>query len=234
MSNMTQTKKKKRKSPQRRKETRIRVIFWICLILLLIPFAVFGWIIVSAWLDTGSPILGDRYTGDLDPAITKTDLDSIKDKVSSISGVEKAEVNLATATLRVYADITDSSGEDSARSTADRIYSSVSDVLSPSVYFTQHDGRKMYDMEIHVYNTSENTDKSSFVYVIETKTSSMETPVVQLVSEPINAELAQQLRDSVENRNKPTPEPDDSNEIVVGGGEGEPAPEEPAETEQPG
>jgi hypothetical protein len=77
----------------------------------------------------------------------------------------------------------------------------------------------MYDMEIHVYNTDENTESDSFVYVIETKTSNMASPKRQLVSEPIDAELAQQLRDDVEARLNPTPTPDteEGGEINVGG-----------------
>ena len=40
--------------------------------------------------------------------------------------------------------------------------------------------------------------------------------------------LAQQLRDNVENRGKPTPTPDETGEITVGGGEEAPAEETPA------
>ena len=96
---------------------------------------------------------------------------------------------------------------DTANSVADQIYSSVTSTLDPAVYFTQHDNEKMYDLEIHVYNyaDSKDRDSDSFVYVIDTKTSSMDAPAKQTMSEPLNAELAQQLRQAVEDRNNPQP-----------------------------
>ncbi len=178
--------------------------FWIVLLLFLLPFLVLGYIILSAAMDTGKPILGNRYEGDHEPAITKSDLDKVESGVKSLSGVEKSMVNLATGTLRVYADINDSAGAESAESTAGQVYSTVTSILDEGTYFTQSNGRKMYDLEVHVYNQDKNTD-SNFVYVIATKTSSMDAPMVQLVSEPIDAELAESLRQAVENRNNPKP-----------------------------
>ncbi|MBR4162104.1 MAG: hypothetical protein IKR11_01195 [Solobacterium sp.] len=185
------------------------LIFWICLILLVTPFAILGWILYSSSMDSDKPVFGNRYDGDLNPAITSEQLDQVESAAGSVSGVEKAKVEMSTATLRVYADISDSADSSQAYSVADEIYGKVTSILSPSVYFSQSDGKKMYDMEIHVYNTSENTESDSFVYVIKTKTSSMSEPVDNLVSEPIDAELAQSLRDDVEARLNPTPTPDE-------------------------
>ncbi len=218
--------KKTKKS--RKKNRRTAIIFWTCLVLILTPFLVLGWILLSAWLDTGSPILGERYDGDLNPAITRSDLDSIASSVRSMPEVESVDVELATATLRVYADVDDNMTAEAERVTADAIYQAVASVLDPSVYFTQTESKKMYDLEIHVYNLSKNRDSEEFAYVIETRTSSMTEPVVNIVSEPIDAALAQQLRDNVENRGKPTPTPDETGEITVGGGEEAPAEETPA------
>ena len=229
---MTTPKKKVKRSVTKKQMRRVRIIFWVCLLLLLIPVLIFGWILLSAALDTGSPILGDRYKDDLDPAITKAELDQIRNNVGDLSGVEKAEVHMATATLRVYADISDSASIDTAKSTADRVYQTVTAVLDPSVYFTQTDSKKMYDLEVHVYNKVSEADDDSVVYVVETKTSSMEAPVSQVVSEPIDAELAQQLRDNVENRGKPTPTPDESGEMTLTGEEMETPQEEEEVTDQ--
>jgi len=77
--------KKTKKS--RKKNRRTAIIFWTCLVLILTPFLVLGWILLSAWLDTGSPILGERYDGDLNPAITRSDLDSIASSVRSMPEV---------------------------------------------------------------------------------------------------------------------------------------------------
>ena len=96
----------------------------------------------------------------------------------------------------------DDAGADAARGKADEIYGVITSVLDPSVYFTQADGKKMYDVEVHVYNhqKSEETDDDGFVYVIKSKSSSMGEPRSQLVSEPVNAELAQKLRDETAQR----------------------------------
>ena len=210
-------------------------LFWAALVLFLVPFLILGYFIISAAMDTGKPVLGERYKDDHDPAITKSDLSNVESAVKGISGVEKADVNLATGTLRVYADISDTASAETAESTANQIFSAVTSVLSPSVYFTQNNGMKMYDLEIHVYNQNKDED-NNFVYVIETLTSSMEQPVVQLVSEPRDAELAENLRQAVENRNNPTPTPS-GDELTVSEGDvealpddTEPQPEQPAES----
>ena len=59
----------------------------------------------------------------------------------------------------------------------------------------------------------------------------MDEPIAQVVSEPINAELAQQLRDDVEARKNPTPTPTAETEIQVSGEEMEPTPTSSAQSE---
>ena len=221
---MTQ-KKSTKKVKTKKQSNKIKVVFWICLVLVIVPILVFGWLLISAALDTGTPILGNRYKNDLDPAITKTQLEEVKSATSNISGVDSVSVELATATLRVYADVEDSSSIDTCKTISGEIYTAISNILDTSVYFSQHDDMKMYDLEIHVYNKmSSGSDDDSFNYVIETKTSAMDTPVTQVVSEPIDAELAQQLRDDVEARNNPTPTPTEGTELTVGSDELEPTP----------
>ena len=228
MTTSTNKKKKTTKKPVKRvtsltkKERRVKRIFWICLLLVLVPMLAFGWILLSAKIDGGSPIIGNRYDNDLNPAITKQDLQNVAKATEEISGVKDAEVHLATGTLRVYADIADDANADTAYATADQVYAAVTGILDPSVYFSQHDGMKMYDLEVHVYNyVPKDSYDEAFVYVIRTKTSSMDVPISQLVSEPIDAALAQELRDDVERRNNPQPEPEEQTEMEVSGGEEE-------------
>lgn len=173
--------------------------FWICLLLVFAPIVILGWMLVSTYMDTGSPVFGHRYDGDLDPAITKENISTIEDSVSSIEGIESDFTNLSSATLRVYAKVADDATADVATAKAQEIYTAVSAVLEPSVYFTKADGKKMYDLEIHVYNLDEDQDRTAdnFVYVIETKTSNMSEPSAQTVSEARFPELAQRLRDDV-------------------------------------
>ena len=202
MANTKTTQTKKRSARKKRTGHFTGFLFWICLILLVTPPAVLGWILYSSQQDTGKPVLGNRYDGDLDPAITKDQMTAIENGVAGLEGIEAYRVEMPTATLRVYADIADDAGADAVRGKADEIYGVITSVLDPSVYFTQADGKKMYDVEVHVYNhqKSEETDDDGFVYVIKSKSSSMGEPRSQLVSEPVNAELAQKLRDETAQR----------------------------------
>ncbi len=226
---MTQRKNVKKKSTTKKLTVnKANIVLVVGLIIIAIPFLILGWIVISASLDTGTPILGDRYAGDLNPAITKSDITSIESNVKGLSGVESSDVELATATLRVYADVEDGYTVDQAKAKADEVFNNVLGVLDLNTYFKQSDNKKMYDLEVHVYNLSKDRDSDSFVYVIMTKTSGMETASTQVVSEPIDAELAQQLRDDVENRNNPTPTPNPDEDMTVGTEEVE-ATEQPTE-----
>jgi copper chaperone CopZ len=126
-------------------------------------------------------------------------MDQVKTAAAAVDGVKDVDVEMATATLRVYANVAPESTAESETATADAIYKAVSGILDPTVYFTKTDTEKMYDMEIHVYNEAERTDAEgdNFVYVIETKTSSMSAPAAQVVSTAKDPTLAQQLRDDV-------------------------------------
>ena len=215
---------KKTNVRRRAKRRRQNPVFWIALVLFAAPFLILGWFLLSAALDRGSPILGDRYKDDLNPAITKADLTNITEEARKVSGVKSANTQLATGTLRVYANIADDADEEQANATADQLYSVVTGILEPSVYFSQHDNEKMYDLEIHVYNRQDPSqqDEDSFVYVINTKTSSMDAPEKQTVSKPVNADLAQQLRQAVEDRKNPTPSPTSApSEMTLGEGDTE-------------
>ena len=228
---MTETRRRvSRRKAKRRSLSVSSIILIFGSLLIITPFIVLGWILLSASLDTGTPILGDRYVGDLDPAISKSDISNVKKSVDGINGVESSFVELATATLRVYVDVEDSYSDTQASDVAKSAYDSVVGVLDVNKYFTQTDSKKMYDLEIHVYNLKKNRDQDNFSYVILTKTSSMSDSKIQVVSTPIDAELAQQLRDDVEARNNPTPKTEEKNEEKLVGEEAE-TPQETEKTE---
>lgn len=222
---MSQNRKKVKKTGKRKLDRTSKIIL-IGGAIIVIPFIIFGFILLSASFNTGKPIFGDRFKGDLDPAITSANKSDIINKIKSESGVEKVEVELSSATLRVYVDITDSASAQDAQAMADKAYDDVMSILPASTYFTLQDGKKMYDVEIHVYNLAKDRDSDSFAYVIKNKSSNMETARSQIVSEPLDAELAQQLRDDVENRKNPTPTPSDG-DMTVGGVDDTPTDETP-------
>ncbi len=196
-------KKETRASLKKKKNThRTGILFTICLILVLAPFVVLGWILFSSSMDTGTPVLGNRFEGDLDPAITKEQLKKVESAVKGLSGQDDASVTMKTATLRVYVDVADDANEETCNAKADEVYNTVASILDPSVYFTKTDDKKQYDLEIHVYTKPEreDTEGENFVYVIDTKTSNMSEPQKQTVSVAKNQEIADQLRQDVLDR----------------------------------
>lgn len=201
---MSENKKKEtaRQIKKKRKTHSTGIIFTVCLILVLAPFVVMGWILFSSSMDTGTPVLGNRYEGDLDPAITKSQLSEVESAVKALGNQDDAFVTMKTATLRVYVDIADDASEETANAKADEVYNTVASILDPAVYFTKTDSKKMYDMEIHVYTIPERTDAEgeNFVYVIDTKTSNMSEPAKQTVSVAKDQAVADKLRQDVLDR----------------------------------
>ena len=195
---------------------------WIIIIGLLIiavPCAAFLYILLSAQAATGTAISGDRFTGDLDPAITETQMANVVTSVETIEGVESAEVILKSATVRVYVDTLDEMTPEVAEGIANQAYEKLTAECDPSVYFTQTASKKMYDIEVHAYNLTENRDSEEFVYVILSKSSSMEAPIARLVSEPLDPELATQLLEKLDRKLNPEKYETNSDEITVGEGE---------------
>ena len=137
---------KEKKVKKKKTVRKADIILIVGLIIIALPFCVLGWFLISAQLASGKPNLGDRYANDLDPSITSSEQKDIEKDVKNIDGVEDVNVDLTTATLRVYVDISDSAVETDAVSIANQTYDKVVNVLSPSIYFSQHDNMKMYDL----------------------------------------------------------------------------------------
>ena len=222
MSEQKKTSKKKpsattAKKHKSKKKDKSTIILIVGLVLIAIPCAILGWILISASMDTGKPINGDRFKGDLDPAITKDQLSEIESRIKGENQVEKVTVELTTATLRVYVDAVDSISDEEASALSETAYNDVTAVLNEGTYFTATGGKKMYDLEVHVYNNIDKSGAGDYVYVIRSKNSGMEQAATQVVSKPLDAELAQQLRDELAEKRNPTQNKDNDDEEVVGG-----------------
>ena len=231
-SNRTPNKRVVRNG-KKRKIDRASLIIIIGVIIFAIPCIIVGYELIHAQLGTDSPVIGSRFDGDLDPAITDDQLNSIQSSVQSLSGVEEATVELRTATLRVYLDVNDTTSVESATSLAEQAYDTIGSILDMNTYFSQDNGMKMYDLEVHVYNNIDLADSDDYVYVILNKSSSMEEPRVQTVSEPLDAELAQSLRDGTYNQEPSESTVNEDGTVTISGGEEvvEPTTEEETTTE---
>lgn len=188
---MSETKTVKTK----KKMSRSALVLTIGLIIIAIPCLVFGWILLSAALETGTPITGNRYDGDLNPAITKTDTSQLEAEIIALPGVENCEIVLKSGQYRINVDATDSISESEAESLANKVYDTVNSKLPVSVYFTADSSKKMYDLAISVYNR---IDSDDMVYALLTKNSVMSVPNVQIVSKAVDEQLAKELRGEIE------------------------------------
>lgn len=214
---MSQTKKSKPKM----RRSKVRIFIFVGILIILIPFIILGVILIQASMSTGKPILGDRFKNDLNPAITSEQLKEISTKIKGQSNVDSVDVSLKTATLRVYVDVSDTSSEQQVMDMSKSAYQDVISILDINTYFTQHDGKEMYDIEIHAYNQDKNTEEN-FIYVITNKNSSMEEEHSQVVSKALDPELAQQLRDDViERENKKKQKATEPTDLEVQGQETE-------------
>lgn len=203
------------------RRSKVRIFIFVGILIILIPFIILGVILIQASMSTGKPILGDRFKNDLNPAITSEQLKEIATKIKGQSNVDSVDVSLKTATLRVYVDVSDTSSEQQVMDMSKSAYQDVISILDVNTYFTQHDGKEMYDIEIHAYNQDKNT-KENFIYVITNKNSSMEKEHSQVVSKALDPELAQQLRDDVlERENKKKQKATEPTDLEVQGQETE-------------
>ncbi len=198
------TKKVTNKRAKRRL-SKSAIVLIVGLIIILVPCFIFGGILLSAALQTGSPIFGDRYDGDLEPKIADDDLGRVESAVSSISGVQDVTTTLISGQLRVNVDVDDALTSDEINALLPQMYEAVDGVLSVSTYFTSTEDKKMYDLAINVYNFVDAEDENMIYYIV-TKNAMMDNYSTQLVSEPIDAELASDLRGETEPTETPTAE----------------------------
>ncbi|MDO4500776.1 MAG: hypothetical protein Q4B60_05810 [Erysipelotrichaceae bacterium] len=169
------------------------IILIIGIIIILVPCLIFGGILLKASLETGSPINGNRFENDLDPAIKDSDIESIKNNILSLKGVENCEIVLTSAQLRVNVDVKDELTEDEIKNLTVEVFNVVNFDLPTKTYFTAADGKKMYDLAVNVYNFIDKEDENMIYYLL-TKNSNMETFAVQCVSSALDEELASDLR----------------------------------------
>lgn len=196
--------KKKKKRPVKAKKplkergnhkklTKAQLVLVIGLVIILIPCIIFGVILLKAAVQSGSPVEGSRFKNDLDPAITSSDTSSLTSEIKAMSDVEDCEIVLKSAQYRINVDTVDSLDSEDIEELAVEIYDKVNSKLPVSTYFTSTSTEKMYDLAINVYNVVD-SDNDSMVYYILTKNSKMDDYSLQCVSEPVDEDLAAELR----------------------------------------
>ena len=182
-------RRKKRTAPKQGHK-----LVWFTLVIILIPFVIIGYVILTSMGGQDEPVVGNRFhSSDLNPSISKDQISQVQNAVSSIGSVQNVEVNLKSATLRISVDIDDGANADKSTSIAQEAYKQVTEILPADTYFTNTEDSKMYDLEIDVYNfllDDTHTDGQIYYKVYKTGAGEVST---QNMTQPKDQELVNQL-----------------------------------------
>ena len=181
---------KQKQIKKKKKLSKGGIVLLVGAIIILIPCLIFGGILLSAALETGKPVVGNRFNNDLNPSISSSATKSLESSIKALSGVEKCSIELTSAQYRVNVDTVDSLSDSEIQSLVVEVYNLVNQELPISTYFTATDSEKMYDLSINVYNTTSDGN----IYYILTKNSKMTAYSIQCVSSPVDEDLAKDLR----------------------------------------
>ena len=203
--------KQEEKTKEKKKVSKSAIVLIVGLIIIAIPVAVFCYILLSASMKTGTPILGDRFKNDLTTEITSESLSKIESSLKTISNVEAVTIDDPdTGRLIIMIDCKDTLNEEEVTAIAEKAYDKVIEVLPAKTYFTQGDNARNYDLTIYVYTTSTATAGRTLITV--TYNSQMDLPSYENNSKAKNEEIAKELRGENEPSSTEEPEGEDNAE----------------------
>ncbi len=165
-TNKTNTKKVK-------KPSKINWILLFTITVIAIPLCILGYILLTSVDTQGEPVEGERFVNQLDPAIPEGKLEELEQALM-VDGVESVSINLKSATLRINVNTVDTLTFDQMNALVGQLYHSVDTILPTATYFTNTDGVKMYDLEIHTYNFIPEEGQEGQIYAIAHKNAAEE------------------------------------------------------------
>ena len=181
---------------EKKKLSKSALVLIIGLIIIAIPVLVFVGILDVSALQTGTPREGSRFNGDLDPAITNSEVSTLKSDIEALGTFDSVEVILSEGQLKIYVDTQDSMSESQIDTLITNIYNKVNSNLPVSTYFTSTDSKRMYDLVINVYTTAEASEigaTNSRVYKVLHKNAAEETYTIEDLAHPKDPDLAAEL-----------------------------------------
>lgn len=170
------------------------VILWLGIIIVLVPCIILGVVLMNSLENSREPVVADRFKNELNPAITETDLASIRSNLN-YDNIDNLEVNLISATLRVMINTSDDMAEGDLLWILNDAADKIAAVLPIETYFTNSAATKMYDLEIHVYNTTKGSEALQQIYYVKTKNAANEDWVIDNYTVAKNPELAKSILD---------------------------------------
>ena len=206
--------KKKKNIFTKMLESKITTL--IALVLLLTPVLGFGYIIYRDSSQTGEPVVGSRYDNNLEPKITEEQLSTIKASLVD-EMILSNKVTLKSSTLRVYVEVAEETSKDSIKELAGTVYDLVTEKLPVETYFSNDGGRKMYDLEIHVYNNTTDRSSEEFIYFEIIKSSSVEEPIEEFITDAKNEDFKAEVLENLEEKLNGPSEDEEESEADTGG-----------------
>lgn len=189
---VAQTAKKQEEAPAKEKVEKEAVfkgnyLFYTALAVAIIPCLIVLMVFIKSHGNSNEPVEGNRFKGELQPQIDKSQLESLQTEIQS-DVIDSVQINLKSATLRVLIDAKD----DAQLATMEAILSDAYDIIVQKFpvdqYFTnaEVDGNisKKYDLEIDVYNFIPENDeqKQNQIHVSRVKNSSAAEYVDQVLT----------------------------------------------------
>lgn len=188
----------------------------IALLILIVPFVIFGFILFRDSSQTGEPVVGNRYDEQLNPAITSEQLSEVENAIVDERATYK-KVTLKSSTLRIYLEVDGVESKDSIKELANTSYNKVIEVLPVETYFELQGSKKQYDLEVHVYNKVEDRDSDEFVYYQVTKSSSMEEVDGEFITDIRDPEFREEVLENLAEKESENTEEEQTEEDDTGG-----------------
>lgn len=184
-------KKTKKKILNSKKTTAILVS------VILLPFLIFGFILIKDKIGTGTPVVGSRNEHQLEHKISDEQLSKLEELLK-IEEATSSKVTLRASTLRLYLVVSKDMSKEKIEALADGIYDKVLEIVPIDPYFKNSETNKQYDLEIHVYNDVEDKAGDDFVYYEIIRAASMEETSYAFVSDAKDPEFKEEVLELME------------------------------------
>ena len=182
----------KKKKKEKKERLGFNWFFWISFIIILVPVVYFVYLLYSASQESNVPILGTRLETYIETPIETTKVTEVEKAIRELEGVKTAHATLIVETLRVTITADDELTADQLKQLNEAAYQKVDEIIPVATYFSMIKDKKQYDLEITTVN---NLSTEDFKMVVLTRNAAMYEGqyVNQLISEPLNPDLVQQI-----------------------------------------
>lgn len=170
----------------------------ITALVIIIPIAIVAVLLLTSIENSGEPVVGDRFDTHLENKIENSQLKAVEDALV-YNNVDKVQVSLKSATLRILIDTNDAIDANSLKAIADDAYNKVIAILPVETYFTNLAGEndsviKMYDLEINVYNViPDDTTTQAQIYGVRYKNAANAESGFDWITTPKNQSVTDSL-----------------------------------------